>query len=223
MKKILLTAIAAVLCTATAKAGSLLWDTSAPDGGVTVGARLGWNFATMAGKGSHRLGTRKGVALGAGVDVNLMRSFSVNTGLMFTMKGCKAEYTSQVGDMLGVRYEMTQAVNFLELPVYASWHMNFAPGSDLQVFAGPYFDLGIYGKMGTKQRDSDGYSSAKAGLFSKNQGYRRLGAGLGLGTSYTWGGRYVVGLQYQWGLSKTAHLMDNQWNCLQLSLGYNIL
>lgn len=39
--------------------------------------------------------------------------------------------------------------------------------------------------------------------------------------SYTHENRYVVGWQYQWGVSDVAELMDNQWNCFQLSIGYN--
>ena len=126
-----------------ASAQSLFWDSSDPDKAVTLGARLGWNFASMAGKGSGMYDGRKAIALGAAVDVNLIKSFSINTGLYFTMKGASVDFERQVDDMMGMKAKGTMAVNFLEVPVYASYHLRFTPDSDLQIFAGPYFGVGL--------------------------------------------------------------------------------
>lgn len=205
-----------------ASAQSLFWDSSDPDKAVTLGARLGWNFASMAGKGSGMYDGRKAIALGAAVDVNLIKSFSINTGLYFTMKGASVDFERQVDDMMGMKAKGTMAVNFLEVPVYASYHLRFTPDSDLQIFAGPYFGVGVYGKAGVKMRDMENYEQDKVNLFGKNNlGFNRCQAGIGLGMSYTHENRYVVGWQYQWGVSDVAELMDNQWNCFQLSIGYN--
>lgn len=221
MKKTII-AIFVLLSAIGASAQSLLWDSTDPDKTVTVGARFGWNFASMAGKGSSYYDGRKGVAFGAAVDVNLIKSFSINTGLYFTMKGASInEEETQVGDMLGMKAKTTKAVNFLELPVYASYHLRFTSDSDLQIFFGPYFGYGVYGKSGVKMRDTDGYAQEKVKLFSKSQGYHRWQSGIGLGASYTFDNHYVVGLQYQWGIRDVAELMDNQWNLFQLSVGYN--
>ncbi|MDE5669830.1 MAG: PorT family protein [Duncaniella sp.] len=221
MKKTII-AIFVLLSAIGASAQSLLWDSTDPDKAVTVGARFGWNFASMAGKGSSYYDGRKGVAFGAAVDVNLIKSFSINTGLYFTMKGASInEVETQVGDMLGMKAKATNAVNFLELPVYASYHLRFTSDSDLQIFFGPYFGYGVYGKSVVKMRDTDGYAQEKVKLFSKSQGYHRWQSGIGLGASYTFDNHYVVGLQYQWGIRDVAELMDNQWNLFQLSVGYN--
>lgn len=218
MKKTII-AIFVLLSAIGASAQSLLWDSTDPDKAVTVGARFGWNFASMAGKGSSYYDGRKGVAFGAAVDVNLIKSFSINTGLYFTMKGASInEEETQVGNK---KAKTTKAVNFLELPVYASYHLRFTSDSDLQIFFGPYFGYGVYGKSGVKMRDTDGYAQEKIKLFSKSQGYHRWQSGIGLGASYTFDNHYVVGLQYQWGIRDVAELMDNQWNLFQLSVGYN--
>ncbi len=201
-------------------AQSLFWDSSDPDRTVTFGARLGWNFAKMAGKGSGLFGDRKGIAVGAEVDVNLIKSFSINSGLFFTMKGAKRDGEMTVGDIMGVKSSLAFAVNFLELPVYASYHLRFTPESDLQIFAGPYFGVGVYGKMGLKLRDQESFDKSKVNLFSDN-GFHRWQYGIGLGMSYTHASRYVIGWQYQWGVRDVAELMDNQWNTFQISVGYN--
>jgi len=222
MKKTII-AILVLLSTLGASAQSLFWDGSDPDKTVTLGARLGWNFASMAGKGSGMFDGRKGVAFGAAVDVNLIKSFSINTGLYFSMKGCSLGYETTIGDMNGVAAKATIAANFLEIPVYASYHLRFTPDSDFQIFAGPYFGCGVYGKLGVKMRDYENYNEDKTNIFGKkNLGFNRWQTGIGLGASYTFSDRYVVGLQYQWGISDVGELMDNQWNLFQLSIGYNL-
>lgn len=219
MKKIIISILVSVISVGMS-AQSLFWDSSDPDKTVTLGARLGWNFAKMAGKGSGLYDGRNGLSFGAEVDVNLIKSFSVNTGLFFSMKGAKYEGEMSVGDMYGMKFSSTQAVNFLELPVYASYHLRFTPMSDLQIFAGPYFGVGVYGKMGVKMRDMESFDKKKVNLFSDN-GYHRWQYGIGFGMSYTHADRYVIGWQYQWGVRDVAELMDNQWNLFQLSIGYN--
>lgn len=220
MKKTIIAIVVSLLTVGSASAQSLFWDDSNPDEAVTLGARLGWNFASMAGKGSNFFDCRKGVAFGAEVDINLIKSFSINTGLYFTMKGTSLDVTKQIDDMMGMKAKATMAVNFIELPVYASYHLRFTPDSDLQIFVGPYFGYGVYGKAGVKLRDAEEYKSDKVNLFS-TQGFHRWQSGIGLGASYTFGGHYLVGMQYQWGVRDVAELMDNQWNLFQLSLGYN--
>ena len=221
MKKIIVAALMALVALG-AGAQSLFWDSSDADKTVVFGGRFGWNFASVAGKGSNYFDGRKGIAFGAAVDVNLIKSFSINTGLYFTMKGCSLNYETVVDDMMGIAAKTTQAVNFIELPVYASYHLRFNPDSDLQIFAGPYFGVGVYGKQGNKLRDSESYAEDKVNLFGKkNLGYHRWQYGIGLGASYTFNEHYLVGLQYQWGISDVGELLDNQWNCFQLTLGYN--
>lgn len=221
MKKTII-AILVLLSAVGASAQSLFWDGSDADKPVTIGARLGWNFASMAGKGSNLYDGRKGIAFGAEVDVNLIKSFSINTGLYFSMKGASREYEELVDDINGVKTKDMYTVNFLEIPVYASYHLRFAPDSDLQIFAGPYFGYGIYGKYSSKHRGHEGYDEGKVNVFGKNnEGFKRWQAGIGLGASYTFSDRYVVGMQYQWGVSDVGELMDNQWNLFQLSVGYN--
>lgn len=220
MKKTII-AILVLLSAVGASAQSLFWDGSDADKPVTIGARLGWNFASMAGKGSDYYDGRKGIALGAAVDVNLIKSFSINTGLYFTMKGASREYEEPVGDILGVKTKDMFTINFLEIPVYASYHLRFTPDSDFQIFAGPYFGYGIYGRYSKKHRDMEGLSKDKTNLFDAPNSYRRWQAGIGLGASYTFSDRYVIGMQYQWGVSDVGELMDNQWNTFQLSIGYN--
>ncbi|MBD5252218.1 MAG: PorT family protein [Bacteroides sp.] len=204
-------------------AQSLFWNDGKPAERLTLGARFDWNFARLGGDAPDNYNGRNGFGFGASADINIFKSLSVNTGLFFTMKGCTYEADRPVGDMINIPYKFTEAVNFLEIPVYVSYHLRFRPDEDLQIYFGPYIDLGVYGKLGMKMRDSDdAYSQTKENMFGKhNMGYHRWQYGLGLGASYTFAGHYLVGLRYQWGVKDVAELVDARWNCCQLTVGYN--
>ena len=228
MKKSLLTLssrLAAVVLAMTMcinlSAQSLFWDEGAPASKVTLGARLGWNFARMGGGVPDNYNGRNGIGLGTAVDVNLINSLSVNTGLFFTMKGCSYE-ADRLTDDIFLPYKFTEAVNFLEVPVYLSYHLRFDTAQDLQIYFGPYFDLGVYGKKGMKMRDGDGqFSQDKEKMFGHAMRYHRWQYGVGLGASYTFSRHYLVGLSYQWGIRDVAELAEAHWNCCQLTFGYN--
>lgn len=203
-------------------AQSLFWDGGQPARKVTLGARFSWNFARMGGDAPDNYNGRNGFGVGAAADINLVNSLSINTGLFFTMKGCSYE-ADRLSDDIYIPYKFTEAVNFLEVPLYLSYHLRLRPDEDLQIYFGPYIDLGVYGKMGMKMRDSDDeFSQYKENMFGKNNmAYHRWQYGVGLGASYTFAGHYLVGLRYQWGIKNVAELAETRWNCCQLTLGYN--
>ena len=203
-------------------AQSLFWYGGRAARAVTVGARFDWNFSRMGGDAPDNYNGRNGFGFGASADINLVNSLSVNTGLFFTMKGCTYE-ADRLTDDIYIPYKFTEAVNFLEVPLYLSYHLRFRPNEDLQIYFGPYFDLGVYGKMGLKMRDSDdAYSEHKENMFGKdNMGYHRWQYGIGIGASYTFDGHYLVGFRYQRGIRDVAELANTHWNCCQITLGYN--
>lgn len=219
--RVLMAVLALTFC-GRLPAQSLFWDASAPDSYLTLGARFDWNFARLGGEHPDNYNGRNGFGFGVAADVNIVKSLSVNTGLGFTMKGCTYEADRLIGDIY-IPYKYTDAVNFLELPVYLSYHLRLRPDEDLQIYMGPYFDLGVYGKRGIKMRDGEGsYDEFKESMFGKkNLAYNRWQAGFAIGASYTFAGHYLVGLRFQRGLKDVAELVDAHWNLVQLTVGYN--
>lgn len=121
MKKFLLAAVAAVMSVG-ASAQAVGWDNGAPEKTVTLGVRAGMNIATMGGEDTSDTKTKFGFRGGVSADFNIVRSFSINSGLFFTQKGCKTD-ALEVEDNVSAECRMT--MNFIELPVYLSYHLNF--------------------------------------------------------------------------------------------------
>ena len=215
MKKLFVAALAAVcaLGVSAQRASDAtefsFWDSDAAQEKVTIGLRVGMNVANIGGKNIDGFDSKIGLNGGVSVDFNLTNSFSINSGLFFTQKGAKAED----GD-----YEERLTANFIELPIYASYRMNFAPQSQLQIFFGPYLDYGVYGKI-TEKEDGEEESYS---VYEGEDSFKRFQMGLGIGAGYTFHKVYV-GLQYQFGLTKMFDAGDAKpkYNNFSISVGYN--
>lgn len=183
MKKFFIAAFAAV-CALGASAQTF-WNSDAADKKVTLGIRAGLDVANARSDyGDFK--SRTSFLAGVSADFNLVQSFSINSGLFYAGKGAK--------DI---------SADFIELPVYASYRMNFAEASQLQVNFGPYFDFGVAGDAFKKEVDCD-----------------RFQMGLGLGAGYTFR-KFYLGVQYQWGLTEVVKDSKSHWDCFNVSLGYN--
>ncbi|MDE6555514.1 MAG: PorT family protein [Duncaniella sp.] len=229
MKRYFIAALAALI-TLGASAGVNFWDEGTPEQKVTYGARLGLNVANLNGH-YHDWDARSGLRLGAAVDWHLINSISINTGLYFSMKGAKREYAYE--NYEGYRYTKyydRYSYNVLEIPVYVNYHFTVAPESSVQVFFGPYFDLGVYGRKLNKETFENTTTSTTYPLFKNSNGAHRFNCGVGLGAAYTWN-QFLVELQYQWGCTSAFKkiMFDGgptpskwgNWNTFSITLGYN--
>lgn len=183
MKKFLIAAFAAI-CALGASAQEF-WSSDSPEQKVTLGVRAGVNFAKIGAKGGSS-DTRTSFLAGVSADFNLVESFSINSGVLYTGKGGK-DYSAE----------------FIEIPIYASYRLNFAEASQLQVNVGPYLDFGIAG---------DAYKG--------DYKCKRFQMGLGFGAGYTFHKVYL-GLQYQLGLTEVMKDSKAHFNCFGIALGYN--
>ncbi len=195
------------------------WDGSTPDKTVTIGPRLGLNISTVGGSGVDGVDPKAGLFVGGEVDFNIVRSFSINTGLFFTGKGCKTSVTAGVDDMLFDVDERVTA-NFLQLPIYASYRLNFTEDTQLQVFFGPYFECGVYGKYTVQLSDAGWENDTSTDIFNDELGFHRFQVGIGAGVAVTWSNFYL-GVQGQFGATEIAKDADARWNTCTIALGYN--
>ena len=232
MKKVLVSAFAA-LCAFGAFAQVSFWDSEAAAKKLFFAPRVGLNVSNMSfdipdgdveGKKA-----KIGFNVGVGVDYMINRSFGINTGLFYTTKGVKFEEKDE-----GYKDTQTYNAGYLQLPVYASYRLNFAENSQLQVNFGPYFAYGINGKVTDKYvdyEDPDYSEEYKYDLFGTSDddkdrtGIKRFDLGLGVGVGYTFK-RVHLGLEYQFGLLNC--LEKDEWGSdykaytrnLSISVGY---
>lgn len=214
MKKILATALAMMVSFA-GFAQVLLWDSEAPEKRVTLGLRGGLNVSNIhlsVDNVGADLDSKIGYRFGVSADFGIVKSFYINTGLYYSAKGAKADgYDEDFGGM-----EMKMSPAYLEIPVYASYRINFAENSQLQINFGPYMAFGVNGKVKVGSEEVDFFGD-------DNAGGRRFDAGLGVGAGYTFS-HFYVGLDYQFGLTNMADTdgMGKITNKnLNISVGYN--
>lgn len=191
MKKLLVAAIA-ILATIGASAQVTFWDGNQPENRLTWGVRAGMNISSLGGdaKTDSKIGFKAGVS----ADINIVNSFAISTGLFYSMQGFEPK-----GGGDGV------TTGYLNLPIYASYRLNFAEESQLQINFGPYLAYGLHG--------SDDFFD----------GYKRFDMGLGVGAGYTLK-RWFLGVDYQFGL---MNIYDGKGDAsvknsnFSITLGYN--
>lgn len=210
------------------------WDNEQAEQKIVIGPRVGLNVSSMSFDKieDFDLDSKVGFNVGVAVEFPIVRSFYVNTGLFYTTKGAKKEIT--VGSETD---KLTFNAGYLELPIYASYRLNFAEASQLQVNFGPYFAYGVNGKAKNEYTDSEYPEDNRKsdidlfGVADENDeegkaGLKRFDCGLGVGLGYTWN-RIYLGINYQFGL---VNVLDKkEWgpnakaknSNFNISIGYN--
>lgn len=191
---------------------------------ITIGLRAGVNFSGLSESvkngsldGEEFPKGRTGFNVGVSVDFPILESFYVQSGLYFTTKG--ASYTES-------DYKDYVTPMYLELPVYASYRLNFSQKTQLQINVGPYFAMGVAGKYKWEEtEDGETYKNSEP-IFGKHGDIdypiKRGDVGLGVGAGVTFGKVYV-GFIYSFGfvnvLRDDYYIMRN--SNFSINLGYN--
>lgn len=179
--------------------------------GVNFGVRAGMNVATAGGdfkderKDIADYKSRVGFHVGVIADVELSEKFYLQPGLYFTTKGLKTEDKEGMG--LGLKCNL----NYLELPILASYRFNLSDNVQWQINAGPYFAVGVGGKVKGTEFDGsdkfeykyDAFGVADEDSDEEKGGLKRFDAGLSFGTGITYNKIYF-GIKYDLGLANIA-------------------
>ena len=217
MKKFLLI-LACAISTLTVSAqyasdaSSSFFSVQKSDQPVTFGIRGGVNFAKQAVSSdgySYSPKNNVGFNIGVSVDIPMMESLYLQSGLYYTVKGYKLEED-------GETEKATPA--YLEIPILASYRYNFSDFTQLQINFGPYLAYGIGGKY---KWEYEGESEDEKYFDSDDN--RKFDAGLAFGAGMTFG-HIFVGINYDLGL--TNILKDSEGTslknrCLSINVGYN--
>ena len=128
MKKICLVLFALMVCI---NSYGQAWDNSKPDDRFTFGLRVGANMSTFAGgqwDDYLEIKSRWGFHAGFNIDVNIVKSFAIETGLYYTVKGAN----------MGYIYRDEGKLTYLQLPILALYRLPVAEESHIQLKAGGY-------------------------------------------------------------------------------------
>lgn len=210
MKKVL-SILVCVVCVLTASAqyasdaSGSFFSTERSDQPVTFGIRGGVNFSKISESYEGYSASTKnytGFNAGVSVDIPMLQSLYLQSGLYYTVKGAKIE-------------EIKCNPSYLEIPILASYRYNFSDAVQFQLNVGPYLAYGIGGKWKDTENDDE------EDFFGDD--FKRFDAGLAFGGGFTFSHIYL-GINYDLGLTNILKDGDDgstKTRCLSINVGYN--
>lgn len=196
----------ACLLAATSSEAQSLWDASKPDHDFTLGVRVGMNFSTT--DMDYATSTRTGFHGGVTADWNIVKSFSVSTGVSYVSKGFKSDYGKGESDYVQVPLLLSYRI---ETPTKVQFHFN----------VGPYFAWGVGGKVDYRPYDRTFTYMFNQDSFGQRGFFKHFDAGLSAG-AYMVLGHILAGVSYDYGLADVAKVYGEFHNrSVSMTVGYN--
>jgi len=157
--------------------------------GVQFGIKAGANMAKPTGADVNDIGdtlkTKVGFVGGIFIAFNLSKSFSIQTEVLYTMKGATFEYVD-----IDETVEETLYGDYIEIPLLFKLKLG-SGGLQPFIFAGPYVGFKLSEKL-----EVMGEPMPTEEAILKNNDYGAIfGAGLQLGRGFHVDARYSMGLQ----------------------------
>lgn len=182
------------------------FSTEKADAPISFGITAGVNFANMSFSAdgySASPDSRTAFNVGLTVDIPMLESLYIKSGLLYSSKGCKFD-------------DETWSPAYLEIPILASYRYDFSEAAQLQFNVGPYLAYGIGGKY-----KYDGYGDDEEEDFFDDD-TNKFDCGLQFGLGVTFAKHFNIGVSYQFGLTKVFDDDDVSVknNNLMINLGY---
>lgn len=206
MKKYLLVLVACLTCMLNSQARTTFWDSSRGKP-VTIGIRAGLNVSDYTSDLGNGKSALCGFVGGFNVDLGIVKSLSINTGLYATMMGASWDMGST---------HVKDRPWYLRIPAQASYRLNITRAVQWQLNFGPYFGFGVGGKHFYS------YPGGKSTATYFGDHCNVFDFGLGLGTGFTIK-KFYVGLGYDFGLTDVYDNVDGKNGNFHLSVGFNFL
>lgn len=188
-----------VMCIITVSANAQFFSKEEADDGVRFGVEFGLNrswYSRDLLRKFVKLEPEKGINLGLTVDLPVVKSFYWKTGIFFTQKG----YNGHKDCEEDLYFPEQMSINYLEIPILASYRYNFNKSTQLQINAGPYvaywtaFEEGSNGKI--KRKDIDSFKDEKD-YYPKS-----FDVGIQVSEYLRFKKHFLVGLGFEYGLLK---------------------
>lgn len=190
-----------LLCIITVSANAQFFSKEEADEGVRFGVEFGLNRSWYSPDLLRRYvkhKPEKGINLGLTVDLPVVKSFYWKTGLFFTQKGYDGYKQSgwSSDDVTSKVYQMS--INYLELPVLASYRYNFNETTQLQINAGPYVAYWT-----AFEKDEDGQKLKRKDIKDFKDEYpKSFDVGIQVSEYLRFKKHFLVGLGFEYGLLK---------------------
>ena len=216
MRKLIIFSV--LLCWATGMTAQKYWDGSRPEHRFTIGLRAGVNFSKQNNDGDGAdMDYRTGFRGGLEIDLNIVRSLSVNTGAYYVQRGYKSEYSDYRGTLT-----TKDNASFIEIPVLASYRVKLSDAAQFQLNVGPYFAFGVSGKQKVTSTFA-GQEDYEIDSFDEYDGMKKSDVGIHVGAAVVYNNIYI-GICYERGLKNVSNVTgaDFKNGSIGINVGYNI-
>jgi hypothetical protein len=167
-----------------------LFMTSMSYAQVSFDSRVGVNLSGVSKSG---LTMKFGVKAGLGIDYSISELFAIRSGLFFSMQG-----GSDARTPFDLSPKNTLKLNYLEVPVLASFRVQVTKNIGIALNAGP----------------SLGYLISKKSSGFEEMNSSDVGAKMGL--DFVFNKKFIIGIESQYGLSELVK--DSQQHNINYSL-----
>ena len=183
-----------------------LWDVSKPDNNFTFGVRAGVNFAST--NMDYATSSRMGFHIGGIVDWNIVKSFSIETGVSYISKGFKSNFGKGT-------------TGYIQAPLLVSYRIETPTGVKFYFNVGPYFAWGVSGSVKYAPYDMTFHYDFNQDSFGKKGFFKHFDMGMTAG-AYIVVGHVVAGVSYEYGLTDIAKVYGKFHNRnVCVTAGYN--
>ena len=176
------------LCFAGRMQAQSLLDLSKPDKEFTLGVLGGLNSSYM--DNSDASGIRTGFHIGAKVDYNIVKSFSITSGILYSEKG----FYSDRGKA---------NLSYLHIPLCVSYRIETPTGIKFNFNLGQYFAYGLGGRLNLYPQLLNYFYSFDQDSFGEKGFFKHFDMGMTAG-AYIQISHVILGVSYEYGLIDIA-------------------
>ncbi|WP_347374785.1 porin family protein [Aequorivita sp. Q41] len=192
---------------------------------IRMGAKIGANFASIAGDATDNIDGRTSFHIGGLVEIPISEKFAVQPELLYSSQGATSEYSESIlGTVISV--DESLKLDYINIPIMAKFYV--AEGLSLE--AGP--QIGVLVSANADYEISGGGES-ESGDEDVKDAFKSLDLGYGVGVSYRTLMGLFVSARYVGGFSDINEDIETEIgdidledfsqrnSVIQLSLGYS--
>lgn len=195
------------------------WDSSKSEEAIGLSAQLGLNLSKFTHV-DRWSGIKPGVNVGIIAEKPILNSLAVKAGLLYTMKGSVGNNDGGFGGNL----KTTFSPAYLEIPVLASYRMQYNDNIRITFDLGPYFAFGLHGKDTKKYSGSSVANDTKTECNLFTDQLKRFDFGLQFGPSVVFKNKFSAGMIFDAGLADISNMGGKVGNfSFMINLGYKFL
>ena len=164
----------------------------------TIQPKVGLNIANLTNGDGNKV--RTGISAGIELEYHLTDMFSLLSGVVYSMQGCKNKYYANT--------DLTNKLDYINIPIIANVYV--AKGLAVKLGVQPGFNIRnkTTGSLGDLPKDTYKDSEVRSFDFS-----------IPMGLSYEYHS-FVVDARYNWGLTNVIKNMNHKNSVFQFTLGY---